>query len=151
MISEKISWSDEYLLGDSLVDKQHRKLFDIVDNILSIDDENLKESIKTCLSELNSYMNYHFDEEEKYMFSIKYPLLDDHKMLHKQIREDLYKLVREKVSLHVLKTKIKIGVKKVLIKHILEEDMKVQPFYFKYKETFSKKVKVNTQEEIVEI
>lgn len=152
MINKLVVWKKEYTLHNSVLDEQHKKLFHIINKISEIDDDDLKNRIKSILHDLLNYMNEHFIDEEKHMESIKYPQIDEHKKLHSSIKQELDKLLREKISIYVLKTRLKIFTKKVLIDHVLVEDMKIQAHYFKYKERIStKEIKVDTTEAIVDL
>ncbi len=79
MTQQKIKWDDAYSLGIKNIDDQHKKLFDIVDKIFSLQEsKDVKGNIRTILHELFEYIKVHFKDEEEFMKSINYPDLAYH-------------------------------------------------------------------------
>ncbi len=126
--NEKVPWSNEYKIGISSVDAQHKKLFDLVNALYEINDDNMKEELRNILYAFSDYMEIHFKDEEDYMLSIGYPELEEHKKIHKDIVERLLKLIHTPAKLNVIKSKMRVVAKRVLIDHILHEDMKIKLF-----------------------
>ncbi len=57
------SWSNSYLLDIPVIDEQHKKLFNIYDNVLNMinDKESYGETeLKQVLNDLEDYLNIHF-------------------------------------------------------------------------------------------
>jgi len=77
---------------------------------------------------LSEYMKNHFKDEEEYMQSIKYPALEEHKQLHQDLIDKLAETVKSSSKLSILKIKIRIIAKRVLIEHIVNEDIKIKLF-----------------------
>lgn len=81
-----LKWKDDYLLGIEKIDEQHKELFRIAESAYSL----LKSEyfvdkynrIIEIVEELRDYTVFHFQEEEKYMMSIKYKKFFSHKMEH---------------------------------------------------------------------
>ena len=120
-------WNDSYLIGLEGIDEEHHKLFDIVARIYGLkNDESSKEAMRGILYDLSDYMQKHFLNEEAYMTAIDYPELGRHRELHKKIIEDLNALLRRPVRLDILQTKMKVAAKKMLVDHILIEDIKIK-------------------------
>ena len=120
-------WNDSYRIGLEGIDEEHHKLFDIVARIYSLkNDDAGKEAIRSILYDLSDYMQKHFRNEEAYMAAIGYPELSGHRALHEKIVEDLNNLVRRPVRLDILRTKMKVAAKKMLVDHILIEDVKIK-------------------------
>lgn len=130
MSERHIAWQDAYALGLATIDTQHRHLFDIVNKIYSLKkNDHLKEDIKTVLIELNDYMREHFDDEEQYMRQIGYPDLEAHRLLHAHIIEQLTQFVKTpNHRLDILRTKMRVMAKRILIDHIIDEDMKIKRY-----------------------
>jgi len=127
--SQKIVWDRRYNLGMAMVDKQHKKIFELVNKIYEIDDsDNVKEDIKKLLYEFKDYMQVHFEDEEKYMESIAYPNLQKHRELHEKIIQNVMQVIQKPVNISILKSKIKIIIKRSFIEHILQEDIKIKIF-----------------------
>ena len=124
-----IPWDDSYKLEIELIDKQHIKLFEIVNRLYTLDDEHsTKDEIKAILYEFSDYMNTHFKEEEQYMASIEFPELKRHKQIHETFVQQLAELVKTPAKLGIIKTKMKVFAKRALIDHIKNEDTKIGKF-----------------------
>ena len=85
-------WSDEFLLGDRIIDKQHKHLFAIAGDLL----ENYwnKEEVdkKTLVLAINFFKEYtanHFEYEEKFQIAAKYEGYKEHKKLHENLLSKL--------------------------------------------------------------
>ena len=129
LVNEEILWDDRYKLGIDIIDIQHKQLFTLVDKLYSLNDiKNTKEEFKIILNELSEYMKTHFQDEEAYMLSVQYPKLEEHKQLHQDLINKLVVTVRSSSKLSILKIKIRIIAKRVLIEHIVNEDIKIKMF-----------------------
>ena len=126
-----LQWNDEYALGLTNIDTEHKKLFIIVGKIFALEETlNVKDKIREILYELSDYVKVHFKDEEEFMQSIHYPDLAHHHKLHEQIIKNVANILNAHVTLDAIKTKMRIIAKHALIDHILEEDKKFQQFYF---------------------
>ncbi|MEG0307723.1 MAG: hemerythrin family protein [Clostridium sp.] len=81
-----IKWKDDYNIGISKIDEQHKKLFEITNiayellgNEFCIDKY---DKIIQILEELKGYAIYHFKSEEEYMLSINYRKFLSQKVEH---------------------------------------------------------------------
>ncbi len=127
--NQKIPWRDTYKIGIKDIDTQHRELFDIVNRLYDLEDEqSIKEKLRTILYEFSDYMKTHFKDEEEYMLSIGYPLLKEHKQIHEDIIKSLTTIITTPAKLPIIKSKMRVVAKRVLIEHILNEDMKIKMF-----------------------
>jgi hemerythrin len=130
-----LEWSEEYRLGISQIDEQHKKLFDIVTQIANLDAlTSTKEELKAILGELSRYMNEHFNDEEVYMHRIGFPEYEYHRNLHREIVEFVNTSVTSAPTLAMIRTKLKFIIKKALIDHIIIEDMKYKLYAATLKE-----------------
>ncbi|MBW6409309.1 bacteriohemerythrin [Clostridium weizhouense] len=80
------SWSEKYSTNVELIDTQHKKLFEILDqcyelllNPICLDKY---DKILHILDELKEYTSYHFKCEEEYQLSIGYTKFLSHKVMH---------------------------------------------------------------------
>jgi len=127
--NKKIPWDNRYEIGIEKVDEQHKKLFDLINKLYELDDnEDTKEELRIILYEFNEYMKVHFKDEENYMSSIKFPLLSEHKQLHKEIIDSLAQIIHTPARLGIVKSKMRIVSKRVLVDHIMNEDSKIKLF-----------------------
>jgi len=129
LMDEEILWDNRYSLGINIVDTQHKQLFTLVGKLYALDNtKNTKEEFKIILNELSEYMKNHFKDEEEYMQFIKYPALEEHKQFHQDLIDKLAETIKSSSKLSILKIKIRIIAKRVLIEHIVNEDIKIKLF-----------------------
>ncbi len=82
---ELIQWSDKISVNNTRIDNQHKKLIELVNNlILNSNAKANSEIINETLSELLKYTRYHFKDEEELMELRQYPKLDSHREIHKE-------------------------------------------------------------------
>ncbi len=127
--NEKVHWDDSYKLGIKRVDDEHKKLFELVNKLYELEDTSgVKEEIRKILYEFSDYTVVHFRDEEEFMESISYPHLQEHKVIHQEIIESLSKIIHTPANLRIIKSKMRIVAKRVLIEHIINEDMKISQY-----------------------
>ena len=81
----KYEFTDEYLIGDTTTDNEHRQLFTILNNVFEEsekDDISKRELYTEFLEELGGYAAQHFIHEERYMESLGDPLLSIQRKEH---------------------------------------------------------------------
>lgn len=81
-----MEWKDEYKLGIPIIDEQHKKLFEISENLTYIHEIN---ELKEIFLFLDEYLNFHFKTEEKLMEKYNYPYLEEHKKIHNELKEKI--------------------------------------------------------------
>lgn len=122
-------WSNEYSIDNPQIDAQHKKLFEMAGNVEAIADKSVSRAeIKDLLTEFFHYMKEHFSDEERYMEEIKYPELEVHRRIHKEIIQSMVHLISTIKTTNDLKEKLYLISKKWLLEHILFEDMKITEF-----------------------
>lgn len=122
---KSLAWNDVYNLGHDKVDQEHKKLFEL-SNQIALCGTNRVQFVK-AVQELIKYTKYHFTNEEKFMESINFKFLDEHKQLHKNIVDNLNDFLKQldKFSIEEFSKKLLIFVKENIINHILTEDKRV--------------------------
>lgn len=127
-----IIWRSEYNINNFKIDTEHQKLFSIAREALNIsklqNSEEIKIKLKEIIIKLFKYVNIHFENEEKYMKEIKYPDLERHKLLHKNMLKMLTNLISQLnlLSHEEIENKIFAFIEEYFIKHIIIEDKKIQ-------------------------
>lgn len=122
-------WDESYSVDNKMIDAQHKQLFELAKKAyLMVNRPVTKEEIKDVLREFFEYMRDHFSDEEKYMYSIGYPKIEEHKKLHRQIIFELSEAIKTIRSPNDLKEKIGIIAKEWLLQHILKEDMQIHRY-----------------------
>ena len=87
MLKEDIcQFSEEYLIGNELIDNEHQELFRLIGKANTLVREGVDVSrcdeIMDILAELKAYTEFHFSDEEEYMESIHYEGLEAQKRAH---------------------------------------------------------------------
>ena len=136
-----IEWSEDYELGNSFVDSQHKRLFELVGKIGKSCNENEEEEEKEegeeeeyinniceTLDFLLQYTVQHFSDEEALQLKYNFPEYEYHKKLHEEFEATVSEKVaefKEKGSTKDLSDTINEFVMAWLVNHILKEDMKI--------------------------
>ncbi len=124
-----IKWRDSYNTGVEAVDLEHRKLVELIEAMhTSVRDKEPKETVEQVINELVEYTQDHFKNEEALMQNEQYPELDEHKIEHRTLieevavfkerllnnfpdgRQDFYRFLREWLINHILDSDKKFGV-----------------------------------------
>ncbi len=83
-----IEWNKELELGIPEIDKQHKKLVDMLNNFYTeLEEGHKREAAEHFLKELEEYLSYHLDYEENYMEEIGFPELENHKKAHEMFKK----------------------------------------------------------------
>jgi len=127
-----IEWTPNLTVGVSSIDDQHKKLFEMADQLFEAGRNNKsKEFIAEMLDFLDKYTKQHFQSEETYMKSIGYPGLDNQKKLHSDFINALAKLRKdftESGGNIIVILNANQMVVDWLLKHISGEDKKIGDF-----------------------
>ncbi len=87
-MSNQFIWQDRYNIGVEVIDREHRKLFNIVNRLLTFSEQ--EDKIQwVCQEGLKYFQDHaikHFSEEEVYMASIHYTDYETHRRLHDDFR-----------------------------------------------------------------
>jgi len=125
----EIAWSEEYELGNDFVDSQHKKLFELVNNIgKHFNDGRDINKLSETLDFLLQYTVQHFSDEEALQIKFNFPEYEYHKKLHEEFEAIVSEKAAEfkaKGSTRNLKDTVNDFVITWLVNHILKEDMKI--------------------------
>lgn len=89
-MESKFEWREEYNIGVDVIDREHQRLFKIINKLFTFREEE-KDSQWTCQEGIKYFKSHavkHFADEEAYMASINYEWLEQHKAIHKGFREN---------------------------------------------------------------
>lgn len=115
----KVKWTPDYETGIDIIDSQHMKLFDNINNLLnSCEKGDAKEGVIKIFDFLEQYVIFHFGTEEDLMIKYRYANYYQHRMLHDRFIIDMNGLKRE-----FLKNGISDGFL-MLIKHFVIDWLK---------------------------
>ena len=85
-----IEWTPDLSVHVKKIDDQHKKLFDIINQIYELSDfEKTKEKLDKVLNELIEYTRVHFSTEEKYFEKCNYPGTEEHIAEHMKLIEQV--------------------------------------------------------------
>ena len=127
-------WKKDYETGCPTIDKQHRHLFEIVNEFFdAFESANADEKLPHILDELEKYTIYHFSTEEKLFAEKNYPYTDEHKTQHQyfvnKVKE--FKAEYEKGGNTLLIYDLMLSLKDWLFDHVLGSDRKYIPYLCK--------------------
>lgn len=132
---KKIIWKEDYNIGQKEIDKEHEGFFILAQKLYSIytiKDENAQiKLIKNILNKLYKYVSIHFSNEEIFMSNIKYPQLNEHILIHKNMLKSLNYFVLELhiYNIYEMMDKLYYFVENTFINHIKTEDIKITQWY----------------------
>lgn len=125
--NEIISWSSYLELGISLIDKQHQKWIQFINELYSAILKNSKDDILIDIfKRLFEYTDYHFGFEEKYMKEFSYPFYDNHHINHEKFINEVNKLFNQFISSSKKEYPYKLlfYLKEWVLSHIIQTDKK---------------------------
>lgn len=92
--SNSVKWKEEYSVGITHIDQDHKKLINLLNQFTVAYDHAMSEDFeKKSLEELIAYTKYHFEREEKLMRDNGYPDFEAHQAKHKEMIEQVDKFV----------------------------------------------------------
>ncbi len=113
-------WSDEYSVGHSVIDEQHRRLFELGNAIFHA---TLDEAVY-FIDKIFEHAKLHFDFEEKHMKSINFPDLYRHIEIHNDLIVQLHEITRNPMETEEDFRKFKKFLYDWILDHIMMEDKK---------------------------
>ncbi len=121
-----LQWSEKLSVGVIEMDRQHRKLVDLVNRLYDAMASGQGDDIKKdILTELVMYTKVHFAAEERLMRECGYPQFAAHQVLHEQLTGKVQQLY-EKVQAGQMVPSVSLSnfLKDWLVNHILQQDRK---------------------------
>ncbi|MDY0300547.1 MAG: bacteriohemerythrin [Trichlorobacter sp.] len=128
-LASVLEWNSSYETGIASIDGQHRKLFDMVNDLHNaMQQKRSKEAIGQILAKLADYTVTHFAHEEDAFRKTKFPQEEAHKNLHKKLVEQVVELKGQFESGQAVLTQNVIEfLQDWLTNHIKGEDMHYVP------------------------
>jgi len=128
-----IAWSDEFSLGISQIDDEHRTLFKYVNDFQkSVLEGHDKEAVKGVFDLLIAYTETHFQREEELQKKHNYPGFEEHHTLHQRLTKKVMELNKDKQ--YIFSDNVWDFLENWLTEHILVAD-KALAKYLKEKES----------------
>ncbi len=125
-----LEWSERYSVESRMMDEQHRKLFDLVNELHeAMKAGQAKTVISRVLDQLVTYTRSHFDSEERALAAVAYPDLAAHVSEHRKLTETVHKLQQEvKAGTVGVTIELMDFLQQWLTNHIMKVDRKYAPF-----------------------
>ena len=97
-----IEWEDKYSVGVSVIDKEHKKFFDIINRATYIKKYNdSPKGISEILVEMTVHAQEHFKTEETHMISSKYYDYKSHKDEHNNFSNITSKYINKLMDVEI--------------------------------------------------
>ena len=124
-----VAWNDSYKLGNEQVDLQHKKLFEMVNDLInSCMDGSDVIKLQETLGFLVNYTVRHFHFEEELQLRYGYPEYEAHKQMHEDFKVTVGELVA-RFERNGSTTELSNDVNKIMVRwlvnHIQREDKKI--------------------------
>jgi hemerythrin len=125
-----LKWLDTYDVGFKVIDEQHKKLIDIINELYEAQRHSTSHiTIIDTLNKLADYTVYHFNTEEKLFAQYEYPKAAEHLAEHKSFVNQVAIFQQElKLGSLLLSLKTMEYLKDWTITHILGSDREFGEF-----------------------
>ncbi len=125
-----VSWSNTLKVDIQEIDKQHRKLVDMLNELYkAMKAGKGHDALAKLLNELVEYTVYHFDTEEKYFKKYGYPEAAQHKREHEKLKSQVADFVAKlKTGKAAISTELMEFLKNWVVNHIKKTDKRYVPF-----------------------
>jgi hemerythrin len=89
MTLEKFKWEDKLSVGVSEMDDQHKMLVEKINSLIDTLENGDSSKVLSSFGELAGFVIQHFEDEEKLMESHGFPGLEGHKLIHKNLLDQV--------------------------------------------------------------
>ncbi len=127
---QKLVWKDAYEIGIQIIDDQHKKLINIINDLYDANTSGSTHLIlETIFKQLADYVHYHFSTEEDMFQQYGYPKAKEHMSEHDDFRNKIKSLQEDNRGGNiVLSLKTIDFLKDWTINHILGTDREFSNF-----------------------
>lgn len=126
-----VQWNDAYKIGHELIDSQHKRILEKINDIHDYVYGQKDIKVKEHLNFLLEYTQHHLNFEDEFMDKFHYPDLERHKSIHYEFKkktiELIYKYHQSEFTFDDV-TNMLIFLKNWWINHILVVDKNFIPF-----------------------
>lgn len=128
MSGNNFKWSQDYSVGNELLDAQHQKILKICEDINARIDAGATDFSSYILA-LSHYAQTHFKTEENLLHETGYPDLESHEQAHRIFYAKLAKLHVNNMHGRLDVDELREFVNEWWLEHILIEDMEYRPYF----------------------
>lgn len=118
-------WLDEYLLGDELIDGQHRRMFGLVQTLDGLENPG---EIRGIMMKLYILVREHFFDEKALMVQRCYPGRAEHESEHARILLEMDRDSKRLFGTGITVEELKIRVRAAMSEHLVKQDMELGTF-----------------------
>jgi len=132
----QITWNETMSVGIPEIDEDHQKFIVLINDLnRSISDRMSPAEIIKRLEIIINDAAHHFHQEEKLFFEWQYPDVSGHASIHANILATLKGIQKKFMPYGMDSGWVDAGIqiKKILIDHILKEDMKYADYYHNHR------------------
>ena len=128
---EPIVWTEEFSVGVSEMDRQHKKLITMINRLVDEPKATTRsETVSDLLTGMINYAQEHFRAEEALMSEHAYPFKDQQADQHRSFIEKTVEFCSAvEADVDIVPQAMLEYLKSWLIHHILEQDMKYTTFF----------------------
>ena len=125
-----LSWNDQYLIGQPIIDEEHKNLFRLINDFHTHWSEKRdRQEIARVLNQLIQYGELHFQHEESIMAEEAYPEFESHRKIHERLIDEIFKLNEELAGRSpLLERDMARFLKQWLVDHIVHNDYAFRNF-----------------------
>lgn len=125
MTTANITWSDGYKIGDADIDRQHRELFELADQVIRVTDH---EALVGLMMSLYQHLRQHFGHEEDLMRRLAYPAYQQHKALHDLMITQLNTMAAEVAAGRWSRESLSLFMNGWVVGHVREHDSRLATY-----------------------
>ncbi|MGB3211436.1 MAG: bacteriohemerythrin [Desulforhopalus sp.] len=132
----RLDWDESLSVHNKGLDNQHKELMLTYNNLHeSLLTGSHEDTIKTKVATLNSlrrYITYHFESEERFLESIAFPGIPEHRRRHQEFTDKIQAFQRDiDQERMVLSTSLMKLMRNWIVHHIAQEDKQYADHYLK--------------------
>jgi len=125
----QLVWTSDLDTGNRLIDDQHRRLFQLFNDLDAAIAGNVgEEAVGRTLTALSVYVVAHFRMEEELMEQVGYPGLAGHREAHQGMRIQVEDMVDQYNLIGLDPTQVMGVLKEWLVVHVKKEDQSMAEF-----------------------
>lgn len=130
MPKELITWTDKYSIDKGLIDKQHKVLVDLINELyFAFLEGKANDNLSKIIAELIKYTKTHFQDEENIFAKSGYPEVKAHKQKHEGFVRKVEKFKNDLDSGKLsVSYEIMNFLRDWLLNHILVSDREFLPY-----------------------
>lgn len=126
MVTFKID--EKHSVGNFVLDEQHQHFVSLIESL----SDSHEGALQSVIDELFEYIRYHFEDEERMLRDVDYPLLEEHIVQHGRFVKFVI-LMTDKLQQKTLQVdEVKTLLIEWFVNHICVEDMKFKEYIQNY-------------------